>query len=458
MKGLLLTYAVVFSGAVIALRKPVIGLYIYIGLSVLRPQALWGWAGDLSGMSEIAAYPLLVGWAFQGFGSWAFGRGRLIVACLILYTLWTVLSMAQAMDSWLAWTQVVEFLKTLLPFLVGVTMLKTEKEARTVLWLIVLLQAYICLDMNRTYLDGYNRVSLEGFGGLDNNSFGISLVTTVGAALGLFLAADRGWIKVMFGLSTLLIMHTILLTFSRGAFVGLLTAATMALVILPKRPKYIGAVLLTAAIGAYFTGPELKERFGTTFAAQDERDGSAESRLRLWADMGTVVSEQPIFGVGSSNWPLIADRFGWPRGKEGHSLWVQTAAENGVPGVSLLLLFYGLTIVRLWPIARRRYPDVDEHTAMTATGMIVAIIGFAASAQFVSVKGLEPPYYIAMIGVVLLKLRTVAVPKSVPAPMAARQPVPALRPAVRLPGRPVAATDPGLATVDRSRSVRRAGP
>jgi O-antigen ligase len=428
MKGLLLTYAVVFSGALIALRKPAIGLYIYVALCVLRPEALWGWAGDLSGMSDTIAYPLLVGWMFQGFGSWSFGRGRAIVVCLLLYTLWAVLSMAQAIDSWLAWNHIVEFLKTLLPFLVGVTMLKTEKEMRALLWVIVLCQAYVCFDMNRTYLEGYNRVSIEGFGGLDNNSFGISLVTTVGAALGLFLAAQRGWMKVMFGLATLLIMHTVLLTFSRGAFVGLMCAGVMALVILPKRPKYIGAVLLTAAIGAYFTGPELKERFGTTFAAEDERDGSAESRLRLWADMGTVISERPIFGVGSFNWPLIAERFGWPRGKEGHSLWVQTAAENGVPGVSFLLLFYGLTIVKLWPIARRRYPDIDEPTAMIATGIILAIVGFAASAQFVSVKGLEPPYYLAMIGVVLLKLRAVAVPASVPATIAARRPVGVLGP------------------------------
>jgi O-antigen ligase len=428
MKGLLLTYAVVFTGAVIALRKPAIGLYIYVALSVLRPEALWGWSGDLRGMSDVIAYPLLVGWAFQGFGAWSFGRGRLIVACLLMYTLWAVLSMAQAIDSWLAWAHIVEFLKTLLPFLVGVTMLKTEKEARAVLWVIVLSQAYVCLDMNRMYLDGYNRVSLEGFGGLDNNSFGISLVTTVGAALGLFLAAQRGWTKVMFGLSLLLIMHTVLLTFSRGAFVGLMAAGIMALVILPKRPKYLGAVLLTAAIGAFFTGPELKQRLGTTFAAEDERDGSAESRLKLWADMGTVISEEPLFGVGSFNWPLIAERFGWPRGKEGHSLWLQTAAENGVPGVSFLLLFYGLTILKLWPIARRRSPDIDEPTAMIATGIIVAIVGFASSAQFVSVKGLEPPYYLTMIGVVLLKLKTVTVPATVPATIAARRPAAALGP------------------------------
>ncbi|HEX7780244.1 MAG TPA: hypothetical protein VF424_13450, partial [Vicinamibacterales bacterium] len=79
MKGLLLTYVVALFGAVISLRKPVIGLFIYVGFSVLRPEAIWGWAGSMQDMSDIVAYPLLIGWAFQGFGSWSFGRGRSIV-------------------------------------------------------------------------------------------------------------------------------------------------------------------------------------------------------------------------------------------------------------------------------------------------------------------------------------------------------------------------------------------
>src|SRR5262245_19533908 len=144
MKGLLLTYSVVFTGAVVALRKPIIGLYIYIGLAVLRPEALWGWSGDLHGMSEVIAYPLLIGWAFQGFGSWSFGRAKATVACIILYTVWALVSTLQAIDSSVSTAYIVEFLKTLLPFLVGVTLLKTEKEARIALWVIVLAQTYVC--------------------------------------------------------------------------------------------------------------------------------------------------------------------------------------------------------------------------------------------------------------------------------------------------------------------------
>ena len=426
MKGLLLTYVVALFGAVISLRKPVIGLFIYVGFSVLRPEAIWGWAGSMQDMSDIVAYPLLIGWAFQGFGSWSFGRGRSIVACIALFLVWSLLSTLQAIDPAVSWHGMTEFAKTLLPFLVGVTLIKTEKEARQLLWIIVLTQAYVAVDMNRTYLTGYNRAFVEGFGGMDNNSFGISLVTTLGAALGLFLSVERRWHKVMFGLATLAIMHTVMLTFSRGSFVGLLAVALMAFVVLPKRPKHLGAVVLAVLLGVYFTGPELAERLGTTFVPREMRDASAESRFTLWADMGTVIAEEPVFGLGPYNWPLVAERFGWPPGKEGHSLWIQTAAENGLPAVIFMLLFYGLTIVKLWPIARRRRKDIDESTAMLATGIILSIVGFCVSANFVSLRGLEPPVYITMIAVVFLKLRTVPAP--VPGAVVAPKRPLALRP------------------------------
>ena len=416
MAGLLIIYAIVAIGMVVSLRKPVWGLLIYVGLSVLRPDALWGWAGNLHSMSRLTAMPLLIGWAFQGFGSWKFGPARPIVICLFLFTFWAIISSTQALvNSEVAWMTLVEFSKTLLPFLVGLTMLKTEKEVRQLLWVIVLCQAYVALDMNRMYLDGYNRAGLEGYGGLDNNSFGISLVTTIGASLGLMLSAKDGRSRAVAGAATLLILHTILLTFSRGAFVGLIAVGVVAIIIFPKRPTYIGAIVLAVLIGFRFTGPELSERLGSTFEPREMRDASAQSRFDLWRDCMVIIGEHPLLGVGLENWPLVAPRFGWPDGKEAHSLWVQTAAEVGIPGVTFLVLFYLITIKKLWPIARGRAPGIDRSTAMFATGIVLSIVGFGVSSQFVSLRGLEPPFYLAMIGAVLIKILANEAAEAIPA-------------------------------------------
>ena len=429
MEGLVLTYLLVGAGSVASLRYPVVGLFIYVGFSVLRPEALWGFAGNLQGVSRIMGVAMLIGWAFQGFGSWKLGRATSTVWSLLLFTFWSMLSAAQAIEPEIAWASILEFSKTVLPILVGVTMLKTEKEARALLWMMVMLQGYVCSEMNQTYVvEGYNRAGAEGFGDMDNNSFGISLVTTLGASLGLMLSSKTWWARGAAAVCMLLILHTVLLTFSRGAFVGMLSTAFVAIALFPKRPKYIGAVVLAALIALRFTGPELADRLSTTFAPREERDGSAESRFDLWADCMTVIASKPILGVGPHNWPIIADDFGWGRGKEAHSVWVQTATETGIPGVLFLLLFYGFTIKRLWRVARRKIPGIDEATAMFAAGIILALVGFAVSAQFVSLVGLEPPYYVAMAGAVLLKARASASAEPVPV---SQQPQPARRPALR---------------------------
>ena len=73
MKGLILTYLITFAGSIAALRYPLIGLHVYVGLAVVRPQFIFGFAGDLSGLSFMVGVAVLIGWALKGFGDWRFG-------------------------------------------------------------------------------------------------------------------------------------------------------------------------------------------------------------------------------------------------------------------------------------------------------------------------------------------------------------------------------------------------
>ena len=101
-------------------------------------------------------------------------------------------------------------------------------------------------------------------------------------------------------------------------------------------------------------GPSVVAEFETTFNEGDQRDSSAQSRLDLWQDCTDTMLKHPLFGIGQERWPLIAEKeYGWPRNKEAHSLWFQTAAELGIPGVTFLFLFYYLTVMRAWRASRR---------------------------------------------------------------------------------------------------------
>jgi probable O-glycosylation ligase (exosortase A-associated) len=423
MKGLLLIYAIAGVGSIAALRSPMIGLFIYVGFAVLRPQGIWGWAGDLTGVSLAVGIATLVGWLFKGFGNYRFGRGRAIVIALVLFFVWAAFSTMQATDKDVAYDSLITMAKFVMPFLIGVTVLETEEHSRWMLWVIVLAQGYVGFEMNLAYLKGYNLAG-EGFAGMDNNCFGVALVSTVGPALALVMGAKKWWERLAGTAAAALMLHTILLTFSRGALVGLLVVGATAFVIMPKRPKYVAALALALIVAVRFTGPQLAERYSSTFASSDDRDASSESRIDLWRDCFDIALSRPLFGVGPANFPVVAKDRGFTEGKQAHSVWMQTMAENGFPGVAALFIFFSLTVIKLWPVARMKQTPENRYTVAVATGIITSIAGFMVAGQFVSLAGLEIPYYTAMVGVVLLKGVKSSSPEPVPQAIVVRTSAP----------------------------------
>jgi O-antigen ligase len=401
MKGLILTYLVVVAGSVASLFNPLVGLCVYTLFSIVRPQLFFGWAGNLENISLIVGVAMLVGWGLNGFGRWQFGRAKSIVYALLGFYVWVILSSVFAANQSLAWQTVLERTKIVLPFLVGITLFEDEAWVRRYACLVVLSSGYVAFEMNQVYLlEGYNRAHFEGLFG-DNNSFAIAMVAVVGPSLFLGFSTTSWWKKLLaFGCAALS-MHTVLLTFSRGGMVALIVTAVTVVVLMPKKPGYLAAIVLAALIGFRLTGPELTARFMTTFAEEDSRDFSATSRLELWRDCLTVMARYPVFGIGPRHWPLVAEEFGWPAGKEAHSLWMQTGAELGPTGLVLLVSFYTLAAAKGLRLAR-----TASSPASAAHGLYVfsGLVGFVVSAQFVSLEGLEVPYFVALVGAGTLKV------------------------------------------------------
>jgi len=62
----------------------------------------------------------------------------------------------------------------------------------------------------------------------------------------------------------------------------------------------------------------------------------------------------------------------------------------------------------VWRLWRDRSPDDDEPWHAVAASMVItALVGFMIAAQFVSLVGLEIPYYIVLFGAGTLKLASV---------------------------------------------------
>jgi len=429
MKGLILTYILAALSSVASLRYPAIGVMAYVGLGVLRPRFLFSFAGTITDVSFYVGVAMLIGWALNGLGTWRMGRAKPLVAVLAIYVVWYLVSSLLALDSTLAFGTFGPFAKLLMPLVVGLTVLNDDKTLRRTLWTIVLAQAYVGFEMNLSYLKGFN-VAAEGFGGMDNNFFGASLVSTVGPALALAITS-RGWYeRAAAYAATALILHTTLLTFSRGAMAGMLAVGVVGFVLIPKSPRFLAATAIIALLAIRFTGPQLMARYATAFASEEDLDASAESRVELWRDCLKVIEQYPIFGIGPANWQAIASDFGWTKGKSAHSVWMESAAEVGLPGTIALFCFFALPVLWLWPIARAKLTDENRYHVAIATGVVLSGVGFIVAGQFVSAPALEPPYYIAMVGAALLKTRqsTVGAPSTASSATATRRTNPAVSP------------------------------
>jgi putative inorganic carbon (HCO3(-)) transporter len=406
MKGLLFTYLLTYGGATASLFNPFLGLLIYVCFAIIKPESMWFWEVPQGNYSRIVAIGLLCGWAMKGFGNWRLERAKIVVVALLGFFSWSVLSALTSPDAQLAWGFVEEMAKIVLPFLVGITTIDSARKLNQLIWVILLSQGYVAYELNLSYLGGFNFLTEVGFGGMDNNSVAIAMVTCVGLGFFVSLATDSWWRRgLAFALMALMI-HAVLFSFSRGGMLALIVTGAVAYLLIPKRPVHYISLVLAIALGLRLAGPEVTNRFLTTFDAPEQRDASAAGRVQLWSACIDSMLKHPLTGVGPNHWGLMVAQYGFEKGKLAHTLWLQIGAELGIPGLFFLALFYGSCMLRLWPLARQRFEGPDAFLGHCARMVIASLTGFVVAAQFVSLSGLEVPFYIVLIGAGALKLQS----------------------------------------------------
>ena len=404
--GLLFTYGLTYGGAVVSLFNPFYGLLIYICFAIIKPPALWHWSVPAGNYSRIIAIALLVGWALQGFGRWDLGRAALPLKCLIFSYCWAAISGLLASDSNVAFAFIEAQTKIVLPVVVGASLITTQKQLVQLAWVMALSQGFVAYELNMSYFSGFNQLELYGFGSMDNNSATIALVT--GTGLAFFVGLSSSWVplQLIAFASAAFMTHAVFFSFSRGGMVALIAVGVASVWIIPKQPKFIVLVALGVVGAAMMAGPEVLREFSSSFAEEEELDWAAESRVHLWKIALKMTQENPLLGVGPDHYPLhvheyptgLAEKPFFGKGKEAHSLWMQQMAETGVPGVMALSLFYFFSAFGLYRVSTAMLREENSFWRFLPGMVLPSLTGFVVAAQFVSLEGLELPYYIALLG------------------------------------------------------------
>jgi O-antigen ligase len=213
----------------------------------------------------------------------------------------------------------------------------------------------------------------------------------------LALTSRRWWQKALLLAIGLLEVNAIFFSMSRGAMLGLGVSGLVLFLVVPKKPVHYAVFLAAVALALRLAGPSVREEFATSFASKQDRDGSAQGRLDLWLACWDIMLKNPILGVGPDHFPTIAHEYGFNRGKEAHSMWFQLGAELGIPGVSSLMLFYILAACLCIRLIRSPSYYVSDKVRNVARMVLPAIAGYSVAAQFITMEGVEIPYYLIML-------------------------------------------------------------
>lgn len=229
----------------------------------------------------------------------------------------------------------------------------------------------------------------------EKNRFAQVLLITLPFGLMFFAHGQRRWLAIAIGLCVLMLAG-IVLTRSRG---GVLAAGGMlvAFVFIRRVPiRALLAIALLSVPAVAIVGTQYVERMGSIVdvlinaSAGSVRTADAATRGRL-NEMGSAAVmflDHPITGVGPDMYRHNYRRYASAVGlhvhnteRGAHCMWLQVAAEHGMPGLVLFLTVCWMTASRLYQALRGTH---DDASRWLLTALLVSLLGYFASGTLLS--------------------------------------------------------------------------
>ena len=169
------------------------------------------------------------------------------------------------------------------------------------------------------------------------NDFGAYLVLIIPLfmSLAIFGRLKRKFKILSFSAITLLFI-ALALTYSRGAWVGVLAGITFLAIVHKKR--LVPAILILFLVGLFFIPSSFRTRVLQIFAFNN---GSNQERVLIWRGAIKMIEVHPLIGHGVNTFCVNYPKYSLSQSNGGwyaHNCYLQMAGEIGLIGVSVFLL------------------------------------------------------------------------------------------------------------------------
>lgn len=383
-------------------RRPLIGLIIYLGANIIRPEMIF-WGGSTGGQFFIIYYGLII---ISSFAKGYFSRlseilrKEFFLMISMLSAIFISIVMAQFQidrDYYYAF----EIMKTF--GICAFIYMLVEDFADVQLIQTVLLSCFGFLGLWGIEQQFRGNERLEGLGGNswgDSNGVAAVFILFLPVALAKAFTSDNRrdrWIS--FGVAAIMVT-LVICTKSRGGLLGLLTCLFSYGVYTRKTARVIKIALVMAILVSPFATESYLERMQTMKSSDSEDlEGSARSRLILWQAGLMVFADNPLVGTGFLTYPeakmKYEDKFLYletefreyvfrTEGKKvTHNTYIQMLSDCGIAGALpffILILGGALTGLKARGLLLK-YPGNKQ--IIWLCGFCAGMTGFGVSIVFI---------------------------------------------------------------------------
>lgn len=347
-----------FLGCFFSLRFPLLGILTYMSLYFFAPDSSW-WGRAIAHYgirySFVAFFFIVVGCLVSGeYREFQKHPFLVIEKYMVLFLSYAWLSMLLGGpvtdESW----RLIEKISKVFIFLCFMTRIVTSYDRyRYLRWVWVLGGAYLGYEGTIASPGMFVKGRLDGIGGPDfagSSGLGVHLAASLPfVGLGL-IVAKKWYIKSIALISGPLVVQTLVLSRTRGAFVAIIVGILVAITgVPPKLKKKFFLLLAVGILGALvLVDTGYWKRMDTISSDKSSMEESSASRVEIWAGSLLMLYDKPL-GVGIGN---FTDYIGLyvpeHENRASHNTFVRCWGDLGIPGflVFIVILFLAYRILR----------------------------------------------------------------------------------------------------------------
>lgn len=360
------------------------GVYLSVFLAPLMPTMA------MVALALLSIFSLIIeGLTEDGF-KWRFeGLGFLILGYLLIYIFSAVNSFAVANSL----SIVAVYTVFLLFYFAVINTIRTKKQLFQALSLFAISGALVCLYGIAQYVFGWDAsaawvdeemftdIKMRVYSTLENpNVLGEYILLVLPVCVGLLWQKRKKLSKFVYLAAAVLMFATLILTFSRGCWIGIMISAGIFVTLVCG--KLWGLALIVLPFIPMFLPESIINRF---MSVGDMKDSSTSYRVYIWFGTFAMLKDFWASGIGPGSqafqavYPFYS--YSGVVAPHSHNMFLQIFVETGIVGIAvfvgILFMFFKKLAVGFQP-AKSRKDGLSVMIAAIASG----VLGFAVQGMF----------------------------------------------------------------------------